>query len=110
MCVCAYIAAISKLRLHILDQGTGFEQEEHGGCPLLLRDGLKAENKIHYFVPSMIVCDDKQSSSSVTVRTNHMTYILLFVKASDGCLHFAFQSDPHFSDFSGIVRLTKLQL
>lgn len=57
-----------------------------------------------------IVCDDKQSSSSVTVRTNHMTYILLFVKATDGCLHFAFQSDPHFSDFSGIVHLTKLQL
>ena len=35
-------------------------QVAHSGCPLLLRDGLNADNRFHYVVMSMIECDKKK--------------------------------------------------
>lgn len=32
----------------------------YGGCLLLLRDELNAENQFHYVILSMIVCDNKE--------------------------------------------------
>lgn len=37
-------------------------------CPLLLRNALIAENKFHYVVLSVIVCDNKRSLKEILLK------------------------------------------